>query len=146
MLVPESAYLFTVPKDLAGERLSSVIRNVVNNDASAAVTQVLFQNPRDRVCVISTLNVLVTPWPTQNFTGINLAMRVTGETQQLYIKNLVGAGAAGAQGTLQHTGEFWLPPGWEVISYTSFNSGALNNEVRSLLIGLSIPRGDVQLA
>jgi len=153
MLVPELAYQFTVPRDVASGSLQMVHRHRVASGASTAVFDEVYFVPSDSILILSHINTQAIAGAAQIPTIVQVDyLMPSGQLMVLIENRYWPAGQAGfdQNRSYQWAGQIWLPGGKDgngrLRIGTSFDAGAAANQQNTTFFGLLIPKANAQLA
>jgi len=142
--VPEIAYRYIYPRDVAGPTFEIMSRSGSTADTAVAVTRQITGVPKDRVLCLSNLAAFINPGATQAGTSIV----ISGFTQAAASFRIVSDTfviVADLNHDVAWAGQVFLPGRGDdpVLTVTgNFDAGVNSNSLSFAMQGVVIPRGN----
>jgi len=148
MRIPEIAYRYLYPIDVASPTLELVTRELSSTLTNALVELSLTGIPTNKILVLSNVTLLADPGATQSVTFLEVAA-FTGAGARFLIAQERPVAVADQNRVLNWQGECWIPGrGDAAISVTvgaGFSAGVAGNNLVLGLFGSIIPRGNMAM-
>ncbi len=145
MLAPDLTYSFRMPKDVSGPTFEILSRDASISDTSTTVTFTLDDLPKDRLLILSNIQVHANPGAAQGMDNIR-AFGTTPAGQMFGIARLNEPVVAGLTRSLNWQGQVYIMGGGrgtnQVTIVGGFDSGVAANVITVGIHGLVIPRAN----
>jgi len=145
MIVPEIAYRYIYPKDVAGPTFEVFSREVIVADTSTGVSIAITGISKDKILVLSNVILVATPGATQAVGTMNI-QGLAGSGSPFDIQHRVTVGTADLVETMEWQGQVFIPGRGEGdTNFTltvTYDAGVASNSFFGGIHGVVIPRGN----
>lgn len=155
MLVPDIAYSYQFPRDVASGTLQMVQRSVTDSDMATVVAIAIFRVPVDSILILSHLSWYGNPGASQTVSNMQIDYMLPSGQLFIILNDRGWKAQFNTQRGETYPGtQIWLPGGNdETVADAgrlrfqgSFNAGVNANTIFASMAGLLIPKANAQLA
>lgn len=142
-MIPDFLYQVPSVKDWQGGMIQFVCRQSSTTVSAAAVDIDLYEVPQDKVLAVQVLKARGNPGAGQICSSVGL--RILGaEFVAIHSAPEVENATADLRVHANFTGPLWVPPGSVVSAAAAFDSAVAANQLTFSVVGILIPRGNLQ--